>query len=104
MRIDTKNENAREDLVCRRKIQKDKDYVLLTKNLWTFISGCFGVDYTISRDKDGIRTSLFQVNYLIHHDDNLKLLILPPVDQITEESLAEIGKPIKIYYNTKTTF
>ena len=59
VRIDTKNENSREDLVCRRKIQKDKDYVLLTKNLWTFLSSCFGVDYTISRDKDGVRTSLF---------------------------------------------
>ena len=32
------------------------------------------------------------------------MLILPPVDQITDESLAEIGKPIKVYYNSKTTF
>ena len=31
-------------------------------------------------------------------------MILPPVDEITDESLNDIGKSVKVYYNSKTTF
>ena len=34
----------------------------------------------------------------------MKLLILPTLDQITEETLNDIGKPKKIYYGNNTTF
>ena len=102
--------SAREDLVCRKRIVAGRDYVLLTRALWEFLAGCFGADFAVSRERDGSAKSggkgaeLQHEQYAIHHEDNLKLLILPPVDQITEDSLAEIGKPIKAYYNSKTTF
>ena len=40
----------------------------------------------------------------MQHTEHLKVLVLPPINQITDESLDDIGKPQKIYYGGETTF
>ena len=75
------------------------DFTLVPKKLWRLLKACFGADYTIEREKDSVKSGFFRAEYRIFHDDHLKLLILPPLDQITEETLADIGKPIKVYYS-----
>ena len=80
VRNDSKDEHNTADFVCSRKIREDIDYSIVPKSLWNFLSACFGVDYTLLREKDSSKTSYFKPIYRIFHEDHLKLMILPPVN------------------------
>ena len=90
--------------MIRKKAKEDVDYSLIPESLWHFFSICFGVDYELARPKDNKNSGFFRTVYKIKHDNHLKFLILPTLDQITEDTLGDIGKPKKIYYNANTTF
>jgi len=104
IRNETADEYAPEDLVCSSKIQEDVNYVLVNRRLWLFMSQCFEADYTIKRDRDLANSTCFRTAYRIHHENHLKVHILPSVDRLTADSLNELGRPKKIYYGHDTTF
>ena len=104
IRVDTSNVLEAEDLVCSRKIVEDEDYELISEALWDFIEHSFEADYAIKREKDEVNSGSFRAVYKVLHEDHLKILVLPPLNLITKQSLEDIGKPIKIYYNQNQTF
>lgn len=104
IRISTSNLPEPDDLVCSKKIVEDEDYELVNEVLWNFIKRCFGADYAIKRMKDTVKSTSFRAEYSVQHEEHLKVLILPKVDQISVASLDDVGKPLKIYYGADTTF
>ena len=70
-----------DNLVCSQKIKEDTDYILVTKRLWNFLEKTFGADHMIKRHVS--TRTYFRTKYRILHEHHLKILILPPVNQIS---------------------
>ena len=91
------------NFVLKRKIanQEGIEYYKLPHSCWNMLASEFNYDYEIKRERDKDTYSMW-TKYKFAHDF-VKVLILPPYENFTEDEINSF-KPLKLYYTQKTTF
>lgn len=96
IRVDDPTDSS--NFVIRKSCKDTVDFKLMPQAVWDLLFAEFG-GLPLRREKDQSHFSYFTPKYKIYHD-SIKVLILPPWDQIDQQSL-EVQKPLKIYYNSQ---